>query len=41
VILAWWIAAHYVPGVDEFFRHLFHDWRDYPYDFARAIAPAG
>jgi phage shock protein PspC (stress-responsive transcriptional regulator) len=41
VILAWWIAAHYLPGVGEFFQHLFHDWRDYPYDFARAIVPAG
>jgi len=27
VILAWWIAAHYLPGVGEFFRHLFHDLR--------------
>ena len=27
VILAWWIAAHYLPGVSEFFQHLFHDWR--------------
>jgi len=26
VILAWWIAANFVPGVSEFFRHLFHDW---------------
>lgn len=39
VVLAWWIAANFVPGVSEFFQHLFHDWRDYPYDFARAIAP--
>jgi len=28
VILAWWAAAHYVPGVSDFFQHLFHDWRD-------------
>src|SRR5688572_8678384 len=28
VILAWWAAAHYVPGVSDFFRHFFHDWRD-------------
>ena len=28
VILAWWAAAHHVPGVSEFFQHLFHDWRD-------------
>jgi len=27
VILAWWIAAHYLPGVSEFFQDLFHDWR--------------
>jgi len=27
VILAWWIAATFVPGVNEFFQHLFHDWR--------------
>jgi phage shock protein PspC (stress-responsive transcriptional regulator) len=27
VILAWWIAAHYLPGVGEFFQNLFHDWR--------------
>lgn len=41
VILAWWIAANFVPGVSEFFQHLFHDWRDIPYDFARAIVLAG
>lgn len=41
VILAWWIASQYVPGVSEFFRHLFHDWRDVPYDFARVAAPWG
>jgi hypothetical protein len=41
VILAWWIAANFVPGVSEFFQHLFHDWRDYPYDFARATAQSG
>lgn len=28
VILAWWAAARYVPGVSDFVRHLFHDWRD-------------
>jgi phage shock protein PspC (stress-responsive transcriptional regulator) len=27
VILAGWIAAHYLPGVSEFFQHLFHDLR--------------
>jgi phage shock protein PspC (stress-responsive transcriptional regulator) len=27
VIVAWWIAAQYVPGVGEFFQRLFHDWR--------------
>ncbi|HEU5467764.1 MAG TPA: PspC domain-containing protein [Steroidobacteraceae bacterium] len=40
VILAWWIAARYVPGVGEFFRHLFHDWRDIPFDVARVLAIA-
>ena len=34
VILAWWFAAHYVPGVSDFFQHLFHDWRDIPFNFA-------
>jgi phage shock protein PspC (stress-responsive transcriptional regulator) len=38
VVLAWWVAARYVPGVSEFFRHLFHDWRDIPFDVARALA---
>jgi phage shock protein PspC (stress-responsive transcriptional regulator) len=41
VILAWWIAANFVPGVGEFFRHLFHDWREIPYELARAVAAAG
>jgi hypothetical protein len=27
VVLAWWIAAHYLPGVSDFFQHLFHEWR--------------
>jgi phage shock protein PspC (stress-responsive transcriptional regulator) len=36
VILAWWVAARYVPGVDEFFRGLFHEWRDIPFGVARA-----
>jgi phage shock protein PspC (stress-responsive transcriptional regulator) len=40
VILAWWIAARYVPGMSEFFQHLFHDWRDIPFDVARALAIA-
>lgn len=31
VILAWWAAAHYMPGVSDFFQHLFHDWRDIPF----------
>jgi phage shock protein PspC (stress-responsive transcriptional regulator) len=37
VILAWWVAASYVPGVSDFIQHLFHDWRDVPFDVARAI----
>jgi phage shock protein PspC (stress-responsive transcriptional regulator) len=36
VILAWWVAAQYVPWVSEFFQHLFHNWREGPYEFARA-----
>jgi phage shock protein PspC (stress-responsive transcriptional regulator) len=38
VVLAWWIAARHVPGVSEFFQHLFHDWRDIPFDIARLLA---
>ena len=26
VILAWWVAAQYVPGLNEFFQRLFHEW---------------
>jgi phage shock protein PspC (stress-responsive transcriptional regulator) len=39
VILCWWIAAQYVPGVSEFFQRLFHDWREIPFDVARVAAP--
>jgi phage shock protein PspC (stress-responsive transcriptional regulator) len=38
VILAWWIAASYVPGVSEFFQDLFHDWRDITVNVARQLA---
>jgi phage shock protein PspC (stress-responsive transcriptional regulator) len=38
VILAWWAAASYVPGVSDFIQHLFHDWRDVPFDVARTLA---
>jgi phage shock protein PspC (stress-responsive transcriptional regulator) len=41
VVLCWWIAAQYVPGVSEFFRHLFQDWRDVPHDFARLAGSWG
>ncbi|HWN06808.1 MAG TPA: PspC domain-containing protein [Steroidobacteraceae bacterium] len=34
VILAWWAAANYVPGVSDFFQHLFHDWRDIRFNIA-------
>jgi phage shock protein PspC (stress-responsive transcriptional regulator) len=37
VVLAWWVAAIYVPGVNDFFQQLFHDWRDIPFDVARAV----
>ena len=33
--------AYYVPGVSDFFRDLFHDWRDVTFDVARTIAAAG
>ena len=36
VILVWWIAARYVPGMSEFFQNLFHNWRDIPFDIAMA-----
>jgi phage shock protein PspC (stress-responsive transcriptional regulator) len=39
VILAWWFAATYVPGVSDFIQRLFHDWRDIPFDLARAMMP--
>jgi phage shock protein PspC (stress-responsive transcriptional regulator) len=29
VVLAWWFTARYVPGVEDFFQGLFHDWRDF------------
>jgi hypothetical protein len=38
VVLAWWIAARYVPGVGELFRDLFHDWRGIRIDVAWARA---
>jgi phage shock protein PspC (stress-responsive transcriptional regulator) len=38
VILAWWFAARYVPGVSDFFQHLFHDWRDIPFGVAIRLA---
>ena len=41
VILAWWVVVQYVPGVNELFQRLFHDWRDIPYEFARVVLPAG
>ena len=34
VVLAWWLAASYVPGIDDFFRDLFHQWRAVRIDFA-------
>jgi phage shock protein PspC (stress-responsive transcriptional regulator) len=39
VIVAGWIAVHHVPEIEEFIRHLFHDWRAIPYNFARVVAP--
>lgn len=35
VILAWWIAVNYVPGVREFIFDLFHNWRDMPFTVGR------
>jgi len=37
VVLAWWLAATYVPGVSDFFQELFHHWRDVRVDFARVM----
>jgi phage shock protein PspC (stress-responsive transcriptional regulator) len=37
VVLAWWFAARYVPGVSDFFQDLFHHWRDVRVDFARVV----
>jgi phage shock protein PspC (stress-responsive transcriptional regulator) len=34
VVLAWWLAATYVPGVGDFIQDLFHDWRGVRVDFA-------
>lgn len=34
VVLCWWVAVRYVPGVGELFRHLLHDWRDLPFELA-------
>src|SRR5688572_6824988 len=34
VVLTWWIAARYVPGMSELFQQLFHDWRDIPFNLA-------
>ncbi|HEU4517016.1 MAG TPA: PspC domain-containing protein [Steroidobacteraceae bacterium] len=40
VVLAWWFAASYVPGVSDFFQDLFHHWREVRIDLARVI-PGG
>jgi phage shock protein PspC (stress-responsive transcriptional regulator) len=37
VVLAWWLAATYMPGVGEFIQDLFHDWRGVRVDFARVM----
>jgi phage shock protein PspC (stress-responsive transcriptional regulator) len=37
VALAWWFAARYVPGVDDFFQGLFHHWRDVRIEFAHVL----
>ena len=37
VVLAWWFAATYVPGVSDFFQDLFHHWRDVRAGFARVV----
>jgi Flp pilus assembly protein TadB len=37
VVLAWWLAATYVPGVGDFIQDLFHDWRGVRVDFARVM----
>jgi hypothetical protein len=40
VILALWIAARWVPGVDELFHELFRDWNGVTYQVERLIALA-
>jgi len=35
VVLAWIVAARYVPGVADFMQHLAHDWRDIATDLVR------
>jgi phage shock protein PspC (stress-responsive transcriptional regulator) len=37
VVLAWWLAATYMPGVGDFIQDLFHDWRGVRVDFARVM----
>ena len=37
VVLAWWFAATYVPGVSDFFQDLFHHWRAVRVDFAQVM----
>lgn len=35
VVIAWYFAARYVPGVADFMQHLAHNWRDIPFDLSR------
>ena len=35
VVLAWIVAARYVPGVADFMQHLAQDWRDIAFDLSR------
>ena len=37
VILAWWVAVQFVPGVRESFQDLFHEWRDLPLEVVRVL----
>ena len=37
VILAWWIAVQFVPGVRESFQDLFYEWRHLPLVVVRSL----
>ncbi len=40
VVIALWFVARFIPGVDDLFRELFHDWRGVTDQVGRVIASA-